>query len=78
MTLRVPEALDLGCPMQLRIGDFSVNFREVQDPKARSARFVMSRDMYAAIDNRQFNTVLTSCSGKVENSITYPPLRRAR
>jgi hypothetical protein len=78
LVFRVPEGLDLGCPMQLRIGDFSVNFRDVQDQKARTARFVMSRDVYAAIDNRQFNTVLTSCAGRVEHSITYPPLGRAR
>jgi len=78
LVFRVPEALDLGCPMQLRIGDFSVNFRDVQDQKARTARFVMSRDVYAAIDNRQFNTVLTSCVGKVEHSISYPRLSRAR
>jgi len=74
----VPEGFDLGCPLQLRIGDFSVTFREVQDYKARTARFVMSRDLYAAIDTRQYNTVLTSCQGSVTNSIAYPPLRRAR
>lgn len=78
LVFRVPDALDLNCPMQLRIGDFSVNFREVQDYKARTARFAMSRDLYAAIDNRQYNTVLTSCQGAVTNAIAYPPLSRAR
>ena len=77
LTLRVPEALDLGCPMQLRIGDISVNFREVQDQKARTARFVIARDLYAAIDNRQFNTVLTSCFNWVSSPITYPRLTSA-
>ncbi len=45
LVFRVPELLDLICPMQLRIGDFSLSFRELQDRNARTARFVMSRDL---------------------------------
>jgi hypothetical protein len=29
LVFRVPETLELSCPLQLRIGDFSANFREV-------------------------------------------------
>jgi hypothetical protein len=78
LVFRVPAALDLNCPMQLRIGDLSVNFREVQDYNARIARFVVSRELYKAIDNRQHDTVLTSCEGRVATTIAYPSLRRAR
>jgi hypothetical protein len=78
LVFRVPETLDLGCPLQLRIGDFSVNFREIQDYNARTARFVISRDLYKAIDNRKHHTVLTSCRGSVAHEITYPPLSPPR
>ena len=78
LVFRVPEALDLNCPMQLRIGDLSVQFREMQDANARAARFVMSRELYKAIDSRQHQTVLTSCYGWVTATITYPPLPRTR
>jgi hypothetical protein len=78
LVFRVPEALDLNCPMQLRIGDLSIQFREVQDVNARVARFVVSRELYKAIDSRQHQTVLTSCYGWVNATITYPPLSRMR
>jgi hypothetical protein len=78
LVFRVPETLDLNCPMQLRIGDLSVRFREVQDFNTRTARFVMSRELYQAIDNRRQQTVLTSCYGWIATTIAYPPLSRVR
>ena len=78
LVFRVPDALDLSCPMQLRIGDLSVQFREVQDANARTARFVLSRELYQALDNRQHQTVISSCQGQVANTITYPSLSRVR
>jgi hypothetical protein len=77
LVFRVPEVLDLGGPMQLRIGDLSVNFRDVQDYNARHATFVVSRELYKAIDNRRHPTVLSSGTGRVEATIAYPPLPRA-
>jgi hypothetical protein len=77
LVFRVPEELDLGGPMQLRIGDLSVNFRDVQDYNARHATFVVSRELYKAIDNRRHPTVLSSGTGRVEATIAYPPLPRA-
>jgi hypothetical protein len=77
LVFRVPEGLELGGPMQLRIGDLSVNFRDVQDYTARHATFVLSRELYKAIDNRRYPTVLTSGTGRVETTIAYPPLQRA-
>jgi hypothetical protein len=77
LVFRVPEALDLGGPMQLRIGDLSVKFRDVQDYHARHATFVLSRELYKAIDNRRLETVLSSGTGRVAATIAYPPLQRA-
>lgn len=76
LVFRVPETLDLGCPLQLRIGELSVSFREVQDRNARVARFVMSRDLYGAIDNRTHQTILTSCAVWTAENITYPALAK--
>jgi hypothetical protein len=77
LVFRVPEVLDLGGPMQLRIGDLSVNFRDVQDYTARHATFVLSRELYKALDNRRHPTVISSGTGRVETTIAYPPLPRA-
>jgi hypothetical protein len=77
LVFRVPEELDLGGPLQLRIGDLSVNFRDVQDYNARHATFVLSRELYKALDNRRHPTVISSGTGRVETTIAYPPLPRA-
>jgi hypothetical protein len=78
LVFRVPEALDLGGPMQLRIGELSASFREVRDYTARHATFVVSRELYKAIDNRRFETVLTSGTGRVAATIAYPSLQPDR
>jgi hypothetical protein len=79
LTFRVPERLELQCsPMQLRVGDFSLQFREVRDYNARTASFVIGRDVYSAIDNRRFQTTLTACSNWITASVQYPPLSRPR
>ena len=78
LAFHVPAALDLNCPMQLRIGDLSIQFREIHDANARVAHFVVSRELYKAIDSQRHQTVLTSCYGWVNATITYPPLSRMR